>query len=91
MEFFDTSHGKNPCNEVGGTIKKLPPDASFQCPFSNQILAPKQLFDFPEVNVDGITLFCVSSEEVVSNTIVTRNNIAWKLVAIVYVIARLLH
>ena len=35
----------------------------FQTKFSNQILTPKQLFDFAEANFDGVT-----SVEVVSNT-----------------------
>ena len=65
MEFFATLHRKNPCGRVGGTIKRL---ASLQHPFSNQILTPKQLFDFAEANVDDITSFFVSSEEVLSNT-----------------------
>ena len=61
-------HGNNAFNGVGGTIKRLPAHASLQCPFSNQILTPKQLFDFAEPNVNGVTSFFVSSVEVVSNT-----------------------
>ena len=66
--FFATSHGTNAYNGVGSTIKRLLAHASLQHPFSNQILTPKQLFDFAEANVDGITSFLVSSGEVVSNT-----------------------
>ena len=66
--FFATLHGKNVFNRVGGTIKRLAAHASIQRPFSNQILTPKQLFDFAEANVDSVTLFFVSSAEVVSNT-----------------------
>ena len=58
----------NACDRVGGTIKKLAANASLQRPFSNQILTLKQLFDFAEANVDGITSFFMSSGEVVSNT-----------------------
>ena len=53
---------------VGGTIKRLATHASLQHPFSKQVLTRKQLFGFPDTNVDGINLFFVSSEEVVSNT-----------------------
>ena len=38
----------------------------FQTKFSNQILTPKQLFDFARANFDGATSFFVSSVEVVS-------------------------
>ena len=65
--FFATLHGKNACNIVGGTIKKPAVHASLQYPFSNQILTPKQLFDFAEANADGITSFFLSPEEVVGN------------------------
>ena len=66
--FFATSHGRNACDGVGDTIKRLAAHASLQRPFSNQILTPKQLFDFAEANVDGVTSFFVSSIEVFSNT-----------------------
>ena len=68
MDFFTTFHGKNTCVVVGDTTKRLASHASLQCPFSNRILAQKQLPDFAEGNVDGIKLFFVSSEEVISNT-----------------------
>ena len=42
--------------------------ASLQRPFSNQILTPKQSFDFAEGNLCDIISFFLSSEEVVSNT-----------------------
>ena len=48
-EFF-CHHGKNACDGVGGTIKRLAAHASLQYPFWNQILTPKQLSDFAEAN-----------------------------------------
>ena len=68
MDFFATSHRKSVCDGSGGTIKRLAAHASLQRPFSNQIIFPKQLFDFAEASVDGTTSSFVSSEEVVSNT-----------------------
>ena len=62
MDFFTTLYGKNTCVVDGVTTKRLASHASLQCPFPNQILAQKQLLDFAEGNVDGITLFFVSSE-----------------------------
>ena len=67
MEFF-CHHGKNACDGVGNTSKKLAAHVSVKCPFSNQILTPKQLFDLAEANFDCVTSFFVSSAEVVSNT-----------------------
>ena len=67
MEFF-CHHGKNACDGVGGTIKRLAAHVSVQYPFSNQILAPEQLFDLAEANFDSVTLLFVSSVEFVSNT-----------------------
>ena len=67
-EIFSFSISNVACNWVGDTIKRLASHASLHYPFSNEILTPKQLFDFAGVNVDGITLFFMSSREVVSNT-----------------------
>ena len=38
--FFATSHGKNSCDGVSGTIKRLAARASLQRPLSDQILTP---------------------------------------------------
>ena len=56
MEFLATSHGKNACNGVGGSIKRLAAHANLQRLFSNQIFTPKKLFVFAEANVDSVTL-----------------------------------
>ena len=68
MTSTTTLNGKNACDRVGGTIKRLAAHASIQHLFSNEIFNPKQLFDFAEASVDGVTSFFVSSIEVVSNT-----------------------
>jgi len=44
--FFATSHGKGPCDGVGGTVKRLAARASLQRPYNNQIFTPQQLFEF---------------------------------------------
>ena len=59
--FFATSHGKNACDGVGGTIKRLAARASLQRPVTNQILTSKQLFDFANDEIDGITVYFVDS------------------------------
>ena len=68
MEFLATWHGKNACDRVGGSIKRLAAHANLQRLFSNQILTPKKLFVFAEASVDSVTLVFVSSLEVVTNT-----------------------
>ena len=62
--FFATSHGKNSCDGIGGTVKRLATRASLQSPLDNQILTPYQLFEFASQNISGITSFCVNSETV---------------------------
>ena len=62
--FFATSHGKNVCDGVGGTIKRLAARASLQRPISNQILTPLQLFEFAKVEIPGVTSFYISTEHV---------------------------
>ena len=49
------SHGKNACGGVGGTLKKFAARASFQRPFSEQILTPNQLFEFANSEITGVT------------------------------------
>ena len=41
--FFATSHGKSPCDGIGGTVKRLTTRASLQRPISNQILTAAKL------------------------------------------------
>ena len=42
--FFATSHGKSPCDGVGGTIKRLVTNASLQRPGNQQILTAVDVF-----------------------------------------------
>ena len=65
--FFATSHGKNACDGVGGTIKRAAAHASLQRPLSNQILTPKQLYDFASQELKGILCFYVSSNDIEMN------------------------
>ena len=38
--FFPTSHGKQPCNGIGGTVKQLVSNASLKHDLKDQILSP---------------------------------------------------
>ena len=54
--FFATSHGKNTCDGIGGTVKWLVPRASLQSPLEGQILSVRQLFDWRMCNIQHITV-----------------------------------
>src|SRR6218665_1427307 len=41
--FFATSHGKSPCDGIGGTVKRLAAGASLQAITTNHILTPQKL------------------------------------------------
>ena len=43
---FATSHGKSPCDGIGGTVKRVTARASLQRPKQSHILTPLQMFDF---------------------------------------------
>lgn len=44
--FFATSHGKNSCDGIGPTIKRLATRASLQRMTKEQILSAQDLFEF---------------------------------------------
>ena len=52
--FFATSHGKSAADGIGGTVKRTAAKASLQRPLQDQILTPKQLFDFVSKEIRGI-------------------------------------
>lgn len=62
--FFATSHGKSPCDGIGGTVKRLAARASLQAVNTNHILSPKDLFEWASSHIPGIKFFFVSKDEV---------------------------
>ena len=44
--FFATSHGKSPCDGVGGTVKREAANASLRATIDNQIITPQDLYSF---------------------------------------------
>ena len=52
---------------VGGTLKILAAGARLQRPFSEEILIPKQLFEFTNSEITGATIFFVNSPSVKEN------------------------
>ena len=62
--FFATSHGKSPCDGIGGTVKRLTARASLQHPVSSQILSAKQIFEFCQDSIHGIKFVYTHSGEI---------------------------
>ena len=61
--FFATSHGKGPCDGVGGTVKRLAARASLQRPYDKQILTPRQLYEFGCSEIPSVNFHYVTVEE----------------------------
>ena len=62
--FFATSHGKQPCDGKGGTVKRLTRLASLGRATSYQILTPTSMFSFCNDNNKGINFIYLSKDEV---------------------------
>ena len=52
--FSATAHGKGACDGIGGTVKRLAARASLQKPYSDQIMTPRQLFDWASTNIPAV-------------------------------------
>ena len=64
--FFATSHGKGPCDGVGGVVKRLATRYSKTLIKSgkDRLLTAKQLYEFANENIQGVKVFWVSSGDV---------------------------
>ena len=65
--FFATSHGKGPCDGIGGTVKRIITKASLQRTTSEHILTPLKMFQFCEQEIKGITFYFVSTDTILKN------------------------
>ncbi len=61
--FFATSHGKSPCDGLGGTVKRLAARASLQRVETGHILNANDLFTFCKENIAGIVSHFISKQE----------------------------
>lgn len=64
--FFATSHGKGPCDAIGGTLKRMAKRASLAQDYGNTIKTPRELYDWAvEQTYKSITKlnFCFISAE----------------------------
>ena len=57
------SHGKGPCNGLGGTVKRLAAKASLQRPYADQILTPRVLYDWAREAIERIHFEYVTKED----------------------------
>ena len=63
QHFSATSHRKNTCDCVGGTVKRLAARASLQKRYDSQISTPFQLYEWAVDNIPRITFtYCTSAE-----------------------------
>ena len=65
--FFLTSHGKSPCDGIGGTIKRFVARETLQATENYQILSPYQMFQRAKQNIAEIIFFYVVDQEVSKN------------------------
>ena len=63
--FFATSHGKSPCDGIGGTVKRSLARSSLQNPVESQILTFIDVIKFSEC-ITGITFFTIAKENMIS-------------------------
>lgn len=61
--FFATSHGKSPCDGVGGTVKRCVRRASLQRTVQNQILTALDVFNYCKNAIPGIQFFYIPQEK----------------------------
>lgn len=61
--FFATSHGKGPCDAIGGTFKRMATSASLQRPFFGHILTAKDLYQWHQKKKTTFHVeFCTKEE-----------------------------
>ena len=64
--FFETRHGKSPCDGVGGFVKHYVAKHSLQRPLQDQILSYQWMLELCVTEIPSITFFGVSQEEIVN-------------------------
>ncbi|XP_065669184.1 uncharacterized protein LOC136088691 [Hydra vulgaris] len=65
--FFATSHGKSPCDGVGGTVKRLVARASLQS-LNDPIDTPSKMYSWCVQHVKGISFFFVDKVSIETHT-----------------------
>ena len=55
------------CDRIGRTIKTEPANASLRAAVTNQILTLEQLFLRANENINGVTMYYVNKEDIISH------------------------
>ena len=66
---FATSHGKSPCDGIGGTVKHLVARASLQMVSGQTITSSNEMFHYYKENISGISFTYVSAEDVEKHSV----------------------
>ena len=66
--FFATSHGKSPCDGIGGRGKRLVTRASLQAPISSHILTAEAMDAWARSNIKNVTFLFVTSDQIIAHT-----------------------
>ena len=61
--FSATSHGKGACDGLGGTVKRLAAKTSLQRPYDQQIMTPRQLFDWATTAIPTVHFEYCTTED----------------------------
>ena len=61
--FSATSHGKGACDGLGGTVKRLAARASLQRPYNNQIMTPRQLYEWASTTIHAVHFSYLTVED----------------------------
>jgi len=64
MAFFATSHGKSPCDGIGGTVKREAAKKSLQSATTGHILTPINLYTWASCSTEGIAFLYCSKEKI---------------------------
>ena len=60
--FFVMSHGKCPCDGVGGMVKQALTQASLKRPTANQILSTEAAYEFCSNKIRNVNFFLIFKE-----------------------------
>ena len=63
LNFFATTHGKFPCDGIGGSAKRLSTAEYLAHPYHNQILSAEEMLKFCECQIPGVTFKFLPKDE----------------------------
>ncbi|CAH0551067.1 unnamed protein product [Brassicogethes aeneus] len=64
IHFHATSHGKGPCDGLGGNLKRLATRASLQLPASNAIVTPMRLYEWAKSSLKQTAIYYCSKDNI---------------------------